>query len=129
MDWLVLAQAVLTVVTIFLAWRALVAARETVVLARESNEEAKRERTLYRLERVRVIVGELERLQRFGGDTARRERTFEELGTLLPSLGAHKLLPKTTTLAHWSPKLEGAEELLDAARLEVDAAIEKRLKA
>jgi hypothetical protein len=37
-------------------------------------------------------------------------------------------LPKTTTLAHWNPSLEGAEDLLDAARLEVDAAIEERLR-
>jgi hypothetical protein len=89
-------------------------------------KDTRRERDLNRLEHVRGVVGELERLHRWGGDTARRERTQEDLGTLLPSLGSHHTLPKTTTLAHWNPSLEGAGDLLDAARLEVDAAIEER---
>jgi hypothetical protein len=50
----------------------------------------------------------------------------KSLGTLLPSLGSHHTLPKTTPLAHWNSSLEGGEDLLDAARLEVDAAIEER---
>jgi hypothetical protein len=120
-DWLALAQILLGLVTVFIAWRALVAAQKTIAIAREAESEARRERDIHRLERVRGVVGELERLQRFGGDRARKERTQEELGTLLPSLGSEKRLPKTTTLAHWEASLVGAEDLLDAGRLEVDA--------
>jgi hypothetical protein len=115
-------------ITVFFAWRALVATGKTLGVARETLEDARREREILRLERVRVMVGELERLHRWGGDTRRREQTQDELATLLPSLGSYRRLPKTMALAHWNSKLENAEDLLDEARLEVDAAIEKRLR-
>jgi hypothetical protein len=119
--------ALAALATVFLAWRALVAGGDTLAIARDTLNEAKQERDLHRLERVREAVGELERLNRFGGDTARRERVQDRLAALLPSLGGHRQLPKTMALAHWNPNLQGAEDLLDDARLEVDAAIKKRL--
>jgi hypothetical protein len=121
-------QIALTLVTVFLAWRALVAAKETIRLARESNVESRRERTLYRLERVRGLVGDLERQHRWGSDTRRLEQTQDELAALLPSLGSYQRLPKTMALSRWNT-LHNADDLLDEARLEVDAEIEGQLKA
>jgi hypothetical protein len=128
-DWLGVVQVVLTVVAVFFAWKALGEARATTLIAREAQIAANREWELGRLERVRGLVGELERLHRWGDDTRKREQTQDELATLMPSLGSHRRLPKTMALAHWNPKLENAENLLDEARLEVDAAIDKRLQA
>ena len=128
-DWLGVVQVVLTVVAVFFAWKALREARATTLIAREAQIAANRERELGRLERVRGLVGELERQHRWGGDTRRREQTQDELATLMPSLGSHRRLPKTMAVAHWDSKFENAEGLLDEARLEVDAAIDERLRA
>jgi hypothetical protein len=121
-DWLGLVQAAATVVAVFFAWR-------TTVLALDSRREAKREQQLARLEQMRAGVGELERLHRFGGrlspDAAQvmKENQKERLVTLLRSFRSGSL-PGTEAVAHWSPGYEGADDVLEAARLELDKAID-----
>jgi hypothetical protein len=78
------------------------------------------------LSAFRGLVGALERQHRWGSNTRQREQTQDELVALLPSLSSREL-PRTMALSRWDTKLENAEELLDEARLEVDAATEKRL--
>jgi hypothetical protein len=115
-DWLGVLQVAGTVTATFFAWRA-------VVVASKSHREAAREKRLARLERVRAVVGEMERLQRFGGPTDEKERVQEQLTTLLPSLGGVESLPGIAKAAHWHSTLEGAEDVLEEARLEADRAI------
>jgi len=65
----------------------------------ETLEDARQQRELLRFERVRGLVGELERQHRWGSDTRRREQAQDDLATLLPSLGSYRRLPKTMALA------------------------------
>lgn len=82
-----------------------------------------------RLERMRALVGQMERFQRFGGPTDERERVQEDLAMLLRSLGTPDELPNTWAVAHWDTGLIGAEQVLDSAQLEADHAITECLGA
>jgi hypothetical protein len=120
-DWLGISQAILTLAATILTALATYFAWQAVTVASQARREAADEKRLARLESLRAILGELERLKRFGGDTRKLEDAQDRLGTLLPSAGGHRKLPATT--GHWHPRLENAEELLDAALAELDAAI------
>ena len=117
-----LVQTGLTLVVIFLAWR-------TVSVASETLREARREQRLARLERARAVVGEIERLNRWGGIAPEKELNKERLATLVRSSGGPKRLPETAKLASWHPSFKGAEELMEAARLELDEAIDESFDA
>lgn len=72
---------------------------------------------------MRLVLGELERLKRFGGDTRKLEAAQEQLNLLVRSLGGEKTLPYTMRAAHWDPKFEDADFVLDEAQTELDQAI------
>lgn len=119
-DWLALAQILLGLVTVFIAWRALVAAQKSRSLEKPRVRHGASGISIG----LSVCEGWLANSNACNVSVATEREKSErrrELGTLLPSLGSEKRLPKTTTLAHWEASLVGAEDLLDAARLEVDA--------
>jgi hypothetical protein len=115
-DWLGLVQAAATVLAVLFAWR-------TTVLALDARREAKHEQQLARLEQMRGVVGELERLHRFRGAPPLKEHQKERLEILLRSF-RRGTLPSTEAVAHWQPLYRYAEDVLEAARLELDQAID-----
>ena len=117
-DWIGLVQIVLTLVVVYFAYR-------TVLIASETLRAAKREQRLARLERMRTVVGDIERLRRWGGTPPEKERKKEQLTTLLGSTRAASSLPETSKLAHWHPSFEGADDVMETARLELNAAIDE----
>jgi hypothetical protein len=78
---------------------------------------------------MRAVVGELERLHRFGDSLSTnagqslKEHQKERLVTLLRAFRPGSL-PSTEVVAHWNPSYEGADDVLEAARLELDKAID-----
>jgi hypothetical protein len=98
-------------------------AYKTVSVARDTLREARREQRLARLERMRTLVGEIERLHRWQAVPEEMERSKDRLAMLLRSAGGHERLPETAKLAHWAPSFDGAEDVMESARLELDRAI------
>jgi hypothetical protein len=112
-------QAVATLGALYFAWKALEVARAT-------RGDAMREKARARIEQMRAIVGEIERLSRWGGTLKEKELQKERLSTLLRSF-RQGTFPSTEVVAHWNPKYEGAEDQLEDARAELDKAIDAAL--
>ena len=82
-EWFGFVQAVATVAALYFAWRALETTRATL-------GDARREKVRARIEQMRAIVGEIERLSRWGGTLKEKELQKERLGTALGLMGEPK---------------------------------------